>query len=80
MRSVLSGVQSKECVHQVFCQTIVAILDWSHVTEIWPRLLVSAPSHMVHGGTNWKLTAVKEVTEEHRRREEREDERRRKRA
>lgn len=64
MRSVLSGIQNKEDIHQVFCQTIPAILDWSHVAEIWPNLK-----------SNWKITAIIQVTEEHLRREEREDKR-----
>jgi hypothetical protein len=74
MRAVLSGVQNKECIHQVFCQTIPALLDWCHVAEIWPQLIVGAPGR-VYCGTNWNLTAVKTVTEAHRQREQREDRR-----
>ena len=74
MRAVLSGVQNKECVHQVFCQTIPALLDWCHVAEIWPQLLQGAPGS-VYRGTPYVLTAVREVTAEHKRREEREDRR-----
>lgn len=76
MRAVLSGVQSKECIHQVFCQTIPAILDWSHVEEIWPQLLQGGPGP-IYRGTNWDLVAVREVTEAQKRREAREDARRR---
>ena len=76
MRAVLSGVQQKECIHQVFVQTIPALLDWCHVAEIWPQLLQGAPGS-VYRGTSWNLTAVKEVTEEQRRREERADQRER---
>ena len=72
MRSVLGGVQQKEPVHQVFCQTIPALVDWCHVKEIWPLLLQASHDHP---GTPWNLTAVTEVTEEHRRREQREDQR-----
>ena len=74
MRAVLSGVQNKECVHQVFCQTIPAVLDWCHVAEVWPQLLVTADDGR-SVGSNWNLTAVIYVTEEHREREEREEKR-----
>jgi len=72
MRSVLLGVQNKECVLQVFVQSISAILDWGHVDQIWPQLLTQAR-------VGWDLTAVRQVTEEHRRKEEREDRRTRER-
>ncbi len=55
MRAVLGGVQNKESIHQVFCQTIPALLDWSHADEIWPQLLAGAPGY---AGTNWRLTPV----------------------
>lgn len=74
MRAVVSGIQNKECVLQVFCQTIPAVLDWCHVDQIWPRLLVTS-SDIPSVGTNWNLTAVTTVTEEQRRKEEREDRR-----
>lgn len=58
MREVLGGVQNREVIHQVFVQTIPAVLDWSFVGEIWPRLLASAPPPFAHGGgTNWNLNA-----------------------
>ena len=78
MRAVLSGVQNKECIHQVFCQTIPALLDWCHVAQIWPQLLVTANEARAVG-SNWNLTAIREVTAEHRQREEREDRRSRER-
>lgn len=55
MRAVLAGVQNRESIHQVFCQTIPTLLDWGHADVIWPQLLAGEPGH---GGTNWRLTPV----------------------
>ena len=72
MRCVIAGVQEKECIHQVFCQTIPAILDWCHVAEIWPQL---ETTHRFIG-TPWSLVAVTEVTDAQRKREARSDQKR----
>jgi hypothetical protein len=38
MRALLASAQRGATIEQIFIQTIPAILDWSHVNEIWPQL------------------------------------------
>jgi hypothetical protein len=38
MAATLCGAQNLEHIHQIFVQTIPAILDWGDAAKIWPKI------------------------------------------
>lgn len=49
LRATLECAQRKECIWEVFVQTIPGALDWGYVKEIWPRIVDAIPP------TGWPL-------------------------
>lgn len=39
LRSTLRCAQRKECIWEVFVQSIPGVLDWSDVKDLWPKIV-----------------------------------------
>lgn len=46
LRSTLECAQRKECIWEVFVQTIPGVLDWGYVKRLWPAIIDPIPPTM----------------------------------